>query len=484
MKTKICSIVLVICLTLSFSFALTSCASKHYSGIAEAEINEDGELVITYDDGSKQNLGVVVGENGKDGQNGADGKNGVDGKDGAPGEAGADGKDGANGKDGTNGKDGQNGADGTDGAITITGDASSISIASSKGLRSAVSITCNFKATVQQGGWFPGGSGGNTTTKEYYSKGSGVIYQMNKANGDAFIITNYHVVYDTSSNTANGISDDINVYLYGSEVEDKAIKATYVGGSLYYDIAVLRVENSEILKSSSACAVTVFDSDEVIVGDRAIAIGNAQGLGISSTSGIVSVDSEHITMTAADGKTEVSFRVMRVDTAINSGNSGGGLFDDEGNLIGIVNAKIIYDGVENIGYAIPSNVAVSIAENIIDYCYGTATERVQRALLGITVKPTDSKAVYDSATGLVKIEETVSIYTVSSGSLADGILQAGDVLVSATIGENTTVITRQYHIIDMMLDVRVDDVVTLNILREGTEKTVSITITKECLTAY
>jgi len=238
------------------------------------------------------------------------------------------------------------------------------------------------------------------------------------------------------------------------------------------------------LTASSACAVEVADSDKIVVGDSAIAIGNAQGLGISSTSGVVSVDSEHITMTAADGRTEVSFRVMRVDTAINSGNSGGGLYDDEGNLIGIVNAKIVYDGVENIGYAIPSNVAVSIAENIIDYCYGTDTERVQRALLGITVSTSDSKAVYDSATGIMTIKETVSVYEVSSGSLADGILQAEDVLVSATVNGNTTEITRQYHIIDMMLDVRAGDVVTLKILRGGEEMTVSITITEGCLTAY
>ena len=186
----------------------------------------------------------------------------------------------------------------------------------------------------------------------------------------------------------------------------------------------------------------------------------------------------------ADGKTEVSFRVMRVDTAINSGNSGGGLYDDEGNLMGIVNAKIVYDGVENIGYAIPSNVAVSIAENIIDYCYGTDTERVQRAMLGITVSTTDSKAVFDSDTGLISIEETVSVYEVSSGSLAEGILQAGDILVSATVNGNVTEITRQYHVIDMMLDVRVGDEVTLCILCGGEEKTVSITITKGCLTAY
>ena len=238
------------------------------------------------------------------------------------------------------------------------------------------------------------------------------------------------------------------------------------------------------MKTSDACAVDIADSDEIVVGDDAIAIGNAQGLGISASVGVVSVDSEHITMTAADGKTSVSFRVMRVDTAVNSGNSGGGLFDGEGNLIGIVNAKIVDDGVESIGYAIPSNVAVSIAENILDYCLGKDNERVQRALLGITVSTSDSKAVFDSTTGLITIEETVSVYEVSSGSLADGILQADDVLVSVTVGGNTTDITRQYHIIDMMLDVRVGDVVTLKILRAGEDMNVSITITEDSLTEY
>ena len=455
MKTRFCSIICVIFLLFGSIGALSSCNSDDAVGIISAEINEDGELVLVYSDGNEQNLGVVVG---KDGENGSDGK---------------DGEDGENGTNGTNGNTG---------SLTITASGSSIPAASAKGLRSAVRIVCNFQATVQQGGWRPGSS--STTTKDYSSAGSGVIYQMDTSEGDAFIITNYHVVYDASSNTENGISEDISVYLYGSEIEGKAMKATYVGGSLYYDIAVLRVEDSEILKTSSACAVDVADSDKVVVGDSAIAIGNAQGLGISSTSGIVSVDSEYITMTAADEKTRVSFRVMRVDTAVNSGNSGGGLYDDEGNLIGIVNAKIVYDGVENIGYAIPSNVAVSIAENIIDYCYGTDTERVQRALFGITVSASDSKAVYNSETGSFTIEETVCVYEVSSGSLADGILQAEDVLVSATVNGNTTEITRQYHIIDMMLDVRVGDVVTMKILRGGEEMTVSITITEGCLTAY
>ena len=437
MKQKFCTITWVICLVLIVACILPGCAVQESAGIADAKINDSGELILIYEDGHQQNLGNVVGSNGKDGQ---------------------------------------------DGSVIISGETSNIPAASAKGLRSAVSILCKFQATVQQSGWRPGY--GSTVTKEYSSAGSGVIYTMDKAAGDAFIITNYHVVYDASSNTENGISQDISVYLYGSEIEEKAIPATYVGGSLYYDIAVLRIENSEILRDSHACSVNVANSDRVVVGDSAIAIGNAQGYGISASSGIVSVDSEYITMTAADGRTGVSFRVMRVDTAVNSGNSGGGLYDDQGNLIGIVNAKIVDEGVENIGYAIPSNVAIAIADNIIDYCYGTSIERVQRALLGITVTTSDSKAVYDENTGRIYIEESVSVYEISEDSLADGVLQTGDVLLCATLNGQIIEITRQYHVIDMMLSVRAGDTVSFTILRGGQQLAVDVTFTEDCLTAY
>ena len=449
MKTKILSCICILCLMCSVLLGLVACNSDQASGIAEAKINGSGELVLIYENGKKQNLGVVVGQ---DGTNGANGTNGT------------------------------NGADGADGATVITGEAGAVPVACAKGLRSAVSIVCNFTATIQNSGFRPGWGG--TRTEEYTSSGSGVIYRLDREEGDAFILTNYHVVYDSSSDTENGISDDISVYLYGSAIEEKAIKATYVGGSSYYDIAVLRIEDNDVLRGSNACAVEISNSDDIVVGDSAIAIGNAEGLGISASVGVVSVDSEYITMTAADGKSEVSFRVVRVDAAVNSGNSGGGLYDSKGKLIGIVNAKIVDDGVENIGYAIPSNVAVSIADNIIDYCYGTDIESVQRAMLGVTVTASDSKAVYDTQTGLMHIQETVSIYEISKGSLADGVLQTGDILLSATIDGKQTQITRQYHIIDMMLDLRVGDTVELEILRDGGKNTVRILITEDCLTSY
>ena len=467
MKTKICSVICVLCLVLCLVVVLTDYNASVPAQLISADINANGELILVYGDGTEQNLGVVVGKDG------ADGKDGMDGKDGA------DGKDGTNGKDGTDGKDGKDGADGKDGKDGK--DSSDISAASAKGLRSAVSVVCYFEKNVQQGGWF--GSPG-TTIQGYISAGSGVIYRMDDDEGDAFIITNYHVVYDASSNSANGISEEISLYLYGAEFAEKAIPATYVGGSMYYDLAVLRVEDSDVLRESDVCAAEIADSDVIAVGSSAIAIGNPQGYGISASYGIVSVDSEYIGMIASDGKTEVIFRVMRVDTAVNLGNSGGGLYNDNGKLIGIVNAKIVDDGVENIGYAIPSNIAASVADNIIDYCYGTENTNVQRALLGITVGISDSKAVFDPESGEVSVVETVFVQAVSEGSLAYDVLQEGDMLISATLHGKMTKITRQHHMIDMMLGVRVGDTVMIEILRNGEKMTVAITVTEDCLTAY
>ncbi len=375
----------------------------------------------------------------------------------------------------------------TNNTITITGNhTNNVTYATAKGLRSAVSIYCTFETTGGgSSSWNP-----RPSTQTYYTTGSGVIYQID-ANGNAFIVTNHHVVYDSSSNTENGISDKIYIYLYGLENEAFAIPATYVGGSANYDLAVLRVDADEVLKeayeSGAADAVTVGNSDSIFPGQTTIAIGNpsADELGgISVTSGIVSVDSEYITMTGATGNSEVSFRVIRTDAPVNSGNSGGGMYNDSGELIGIVNAKISSSDIENIGYALPSNVVRAIADNIIDYCYGKDCESVMRGLLGITIQVSDYDTYYDINTGLLVREEEITVYEVSAGGLGEAILEAGDVVKSISIGDKTITVTRQHHLIDAMLDVRVGDTVSLVIIRDGVETSVSTTITEASLSAY
>ena len=354
-----------------------------------------------------------------------------------------------------------------------------VSAAANIGLKSIVSVYC--KHTVIVNTWF------GQQTQEAQSAGSGVIYQLEN-DGSAYIITNHHVVYENDSATSNKISDDINVYLYGMESSAYAIPATYVGGTMNYDIAVLRVEKSDILKAAAekgvATAVEFADSSKIRAGQTSIAIGNPEAEGISVTCGIVSVDSEYIDMTAVDNRTKISLRVIRTDTAVNSGNSGGGLFDDTGKLIGIVNAKSGDNDVENIAYAIPCNVAKAIADNIIYYNSTRNTDCVMRVLLNVTVQTSGLSTEIDEQTGFINKIEQVQIASVNSNSIVKGKLQEGDVINSVIIDGVTTEITRQYQFIDALLNARVDNDVTIEFTRNGENQSVTVTVTEDCLAKY
>ena len=431
--------IIAACIAVTSVFTLFSCSSSSNTegmgnyGITSVKLNDRGELIVEYSDGRQQNLGAISNEGS---------------------------------------------------TIVIEGGESTISTASSVGLASAVSITSHFEMTYRYsyGGFFPGYGG--TKTEAYKYEGSGVIYKIDRQTGSAFIITNYHVVYDSACNTEDGISDNIEVFLYGAEDEEYAIPAEYVGGSLYYDIAVLYVENCDALKNSAHNAPMIGDSENVAVGTTAIAIGNPQVYGISAALGIVSVNSEYSTMTAADEKSTVEFRVMRVDSAINSGNSGGGLYNEKGELIGIVNAKIVKSTVENIGYAIPSNVAVAVADNIVDNCFGKDSKTVKRAILGAELGSSDSIAVMDESSGMIKIKETVTIAEVLTQSPAAGKLKVGDVIESITLNSETVEVTRKHQIMELLVKARSGDTVTIKIRRNGKEMDVKLDITSSCVIDY
>ena len=155
-----------------------------------------------------------------------------------------------------------------------------------------------------------------------------------------------------------------------------------------------------------------------------------------------------------------------------------------GELIGIVNAKYASTSVENIGYAIPSNVAIAIAENIIFYCDNSDKENVQRPILGIIVAIAAKNTYIDPETGFIKKTEKIVISSVSEGSVAQGIFMVDDVVKSVTLGDVTKQVTRQHIVIDMLLGARVGDVATFVVERNGQEVTLNVTITEDCLTAY
>ena len=360
------------------------------------------------------------------------------------------------------------------GDIVINSNQSSDILAASKALLSSVSISAIFtKKNANSSG-----------LKEYYAMGSGVIYKMDKKNGDAYIITNYHVVYDSAANTTNRISNEINVYLYGQEFADYAIPATYVGGSMQCDIAVLKVKGSTVLMKSNAVAASFANSDDIAVLETAIAVGNPEGNGISATVGHVNVDSEYITMLGSDNKTSIELRVIRTDAAVNSGNSGGGLFNAKGELIGIVNAKVADTSVDNIGYAIPSNVAKYFTQNIIDFCDGTAKETPYRCYVGIMVQNAEAYTVIDEQTGKIRKMEKVSVKSLADKTHAKGVLEEGDVITAITIDGKKYEVTRLFHVTDNMLNARPGSSVVFHVIRDGKAIETKLTMTDNMLEPY
>ncbi|MGN0797859.1 MAG: S1C family serine protease [Christensenellales bacterium] len=304
------------------------------------------------------------------------------------------------------------------------------------------------------------------------SAGAGVIYQLDQEAGDAIIITNYHVVYDGSD---DGVYDDIKVYLYGGESTSGAISTTYVGGSMNYDLAVLRVESNDVIKNSFARQATFADGYQV--GERAIAIGNPQDKGIAATSGIVSLESEYINIAAVDNSGYVKIRVMRVDTAINSGNSGGGLFNAEGKLIGIVNAKHNETSIDNVGYAIPVDIVKKVVDNVLASSDGV----VRKLVIGVTVTAQDSTLAYDSVEDKYYIKEKCVITEVEANSIVRESIQLNDVLKSISINGNSSDINRFFYVSDLMLTVKAGDEVVLTVIREGVDVDIAVSVTNQNL---
>ena len=276
------------------------------------------------------------------------------------------------------------------------------------------------------------------------------------------------------------ISDDIRVYLYGEYYLDQYIEAEYVGGAMDYDIAVIRIEGSERLKNSAARAVTAADSDQAVVGETVYAIGNPDSQGVSATRGIISVTSEYIDILAADNKRTLNLLEMRVDAPINHGNSGGGLFNIDGKLLGIVNARSEASGVVDFGYAIPVNLAVSVAQNILDNAKSNDSKGAYRATLGVTVQVDARTSIYDEETGSSHIVEKISVQEVTEGTPAAGQLEVGDMITGIRIEDGMEkTVTHLHTVTTFMFNVRKGDTVIISYERDGVAAEARITYDKD-----
>ena len=236
--------------------------------------------------------------------------------------------------------------------------------------------------------------------------GSGVVLTT-----DGYIVTNYHVI-----SGARQITVTTN--------DGTAYQATLVGSDESNDVAVLKVDAKNLTPA------VLGNSDSLAVGDAVLAIGNPLGtLSGTVTDGIISALERQVTI---DGNT---MTLLQTSAAVNPGNSGGGLFNASGELVGIVNAKSSSDSsgnaVDNIGFAIPINSVKTIIEDLISHGYVTGQIVLGVNLINITDEHTARYYGLDQ-TG-------VYIQSVQSGSIADlGGLQAGDRLISFGEAEITT----------------------------------------------
>ncbi len=358
-------------------------------------------------------------------------------------------------------------------------------------LQSTLKVYTKFYETTTSSGFF----GGQTQKSVAIYTGSAIIYKMYE--DYTYVITNYHVVYDSKANsdTKDKIAVEIVGYLYGSEDSpskkdtttngyddysygDYAINFDYIGGSIENDIAVIRTKTTNITKINKN-AKQVKLADKYYVGQTAIAIGNPEDEGISVTEGIVSVDNEYITLDI-DG-TSRYYRSIRIDTALYSGNSGGGLFNSDGELIGITNAGDNED--QNVNYAIPLSIATGVADNIIQYYTGSSTN-AYKITLGIQVVSKNSKYTYDKSTGYGEISEDIVISTVEQNSIASVMgLKVGDTIKSMSINGKEYTLSRSFNIPDLLLTVRQNDSINFTVLRNNTQTTLTAyTVTTTNLT--
>ena len=292
------------------------------------------------------------------------------------------------------------------------------------------------------------------------SGGSGVIYDIDD-NGDAYVVTNYHVAYYSMG--ANKAYPYFKLKFYGQD-NYHYMRASFVGGSSTYDIAVLKVDAANFISNTKAKGVTL-SSETLSAGTPVVAIGNSNAQGINISRGVVDIPSEMVSVTVA-GHT-CGHRLIRHDAYIINGNSGGGLFDLNGDLVGITNGGATNDPDNQIKYAIPADVVQRIANQLIEsHKDGTSNYKLKTIDLNLLNLTYDKFSSYNETTGLVELVDKVKITAVDSESIFAEDLEVNDIYLSMTINGKKTEITRDYLITELLLDLRVNDILKIEIKRE------------------
>ena len=297
-------------------------------------------------------------------------------------------------------------------------------------------------------GYDYGRGNGRGNQREYKQTGAGSGIVLSE---DGYILTNHHVISG---------ADKITVYVMPEEAdaEEATYEATLIGSSESHDIAVLKID------ATGLNAATFGDSDQLEIGELAVAIGNPMGnVHGSVTAGIISAKEQELTID------DVTINAIQTDAAINPGNSGGALFDSYGNVIGLVYAKSSSVSIEGMGYAIPVNDIKELVTTMINDPESVkAQTKGSQIMLGITIIEVteDMSKQYSMPVG-------VYIRDVSEFSAAERAGLAKGDIITEFAGETVTTADDLNAIKSKQTP---GDTVTVKVDRNGRELTLDIVI--------
>lgn len=287
--------------------------------------------------------------------------------------------------------------------------------------------------------------GRQSQTSTATASGSGIIISE-----DGYILTNNHIVSTSSSESYYEVSEatKVTVTLFNDEAE---YEAKIVGMDDQTDLAVIKIDKTGLSKAEFA------DSDNIKVGEFAMAVGNPLGMQSSITCGVISAVNREVT--DSDGK---KFTLIQTDAAINSGNSGGALVNSEGKVVGINTLKLSGTGIEGMGFAIPINSTTDITSQLIQY------SKVKRPYIGISGMDLDEQTAkkYNLVAG-------VYVKSVEDFSAAEKAgIKAGDVIIE-TEGKK---ISKMDELNEIKNSHNIGDELKIKVNRNGQEKELTITL--------
>ncbi len=287
--------------------------------------------------------------------------------------------------------------------------------------------------------------GRQSQTSTATASGSGIIIS-----DDGYILTNNHIVATSSSESYYEVSEatKLTVTLFNDETK---YEAKIIGTDEQTDLAVIKIEKSGLSKAEFA------DSDNIKVGEFAMAVGNPLGMQSSITCGVISAVNREVT--DSDGK---KFTLMQTDAAINSGNSGGALVNSEGKVVGINTLKLSGTGIEGMGFAIPINATTDITSQLIQY------SKVKRPYIGISGMDLDEQTA--KANKLVVGIYVKSVDDFSAGEKAG--IKIGDVIIEAD-GQKVTSMDKLNEIKNSH---QIGEEMKIKVNRNGQEKELTITL--------